>query len=337
MPDGASLLAVLASACAPDHGTEPALEKVIVGIRPHLSFAEVYVAFEEGFFAAEGLDVEITTWVTAATRYSTLTSGQVDVVLSGPFDAGLINLVQRGARLQLVAARHHHVDADCGYAAFVARRELIETGRLTADPASLRGLRVVTDRTMGNYYYWHRLLAAGGLTIDDVELHDLHSESRPIALQKGLVDVVSVTEPWVLHATNGTGAVVWKKVGEILPERQNTFLVYGPRLLDSRRDLGERFMRAYLRGVERIARDGASRRNVEILSRHLHMPEEQVARLCWPTYVPGGVIDPRGLLEYQEWALKEGLIDVIVPPSRLIDGHFLGHATLPGHDESTGS
>ena len=67
-------------------------------------------------------------------------------------------------------------------------------------------------------------------------------------------------EPEVTQALDSGAAEIWIPGHLIAPDFQSTFLLFGERLLERERDLGKRFMRAYLRGVERYLEEEKSPR-----------------------------------------------------------------------------
>jgi NitT/TauT family transport system substrate-binding protein len=299
-----------------------AAEKVRLSFRNEVTSLDFLIAIEEGYFADEGLEVELVPWTGSDEMLPALAQGKVDLGASGPFGPSYANVIQRGGRVRLVRARSVHAVDHCPYAAYVARPELLDSGRLTGIE-SLRGLRVSTDRTTKSLYFLELLLAPGGLTIDDVKIVEVPAEVRALALERNQIDVVELTEPRIFQAVSSGYGRVWRGINELAPGRQNTFVVFGRRLLDERRDLGVKAMRALSRAVEQYLEQGKSDRNVELIARRTRMDPEAVRQICWPAWSTDGRIDPDALVEFEEWALRRGLIDAIVPPSTLVDESFL--------------
>ena len=310
-----------------------ALEKVVFRVTTQLSSVVAFIADAEGYFEDEGLEVEMIIWNSGSAYIPSLAQGKIDVSTTGQFDAGYVNVIQRGARIRLVAARTIHDDDACGYFSFTARSELLDGGRLD-DLTGLRGLRISTDRTSGSYYYWSLLLERAGLTFDDVELVDIPSAAKPDAYIKNLVDITTQSEPWITRIVRTGHGRVWRSVADVLPGRQSTFLVFGRRILDDRPDLGKRFLAAYMRAVAKYSIEGKSNRNIEIIAKQTKLEPDELREMCWPTLDLGGYIDDTSLQEYQQWAFEQGLIDHVVPRSQLVDDRFL---PSPNADPKTAS
>jgi NitT/TauT family transport system substrate-binding protein len=310
----------LAACSAPPATTT--LEPVRLAIGSYLTDAMSFIAHEQGIFAAHGLDVELVVLNRAGAALPALSGGEIDAASSGLLNPRVFNIIQRGGNLRLVAARTFYDAQGCAHEAFVVRARLLDSGRVT-DAASLRGLRVTTERTGSNYYYFGRLLAQGGLTLDDVEMVDMPVPSRGDAFAKEMIDVATASEPWATRITRDPGVRIWKRVAEVLPDRHSSFLVFGERLLGPRRDLGRRFLAAYLEAARRLREEGKSPRNVEAIARWTRLPPAELRAMCWPAPPSDPRPDARTLEEYQTWALANGLIDDISRYETLVDLGFL--------------
>ena len=90
------------------------------------------------------------------------------------------------------------------------------------------------------------------------------------AIARDLVDVATTIEPKVTRLVSSGDGKVWLPVAAATPDRQNTFLLFGARLLHERRDLGRRVMAAYLAGRAQYL-EGKTDRNVRILAARTRM------------------------------------------------------------------
>jgi len=296
-------------------------EHIKLAAPPYFTSAPFYLAADLGFFAAEGLDVEFVNIAFSKGSIPALAQGQVDVVGTS-FNAGVINLIGRGAKVRIVAARTYEDVDSCPGAAVLVRKGLLEEGRL-AGGASMRGLRFSIDRAGVTALYASLLLDRLGLEFDDFVLSDVSGESRGEALYRGLIDLTIAYEPHVTRALDLGGADVWMAGSHIAPGFQSTYVFFGARLLERQRDVGQRFLRAYLRGVERYIDEAKSEALVELLARRTHFDQDLIRRMCWPPTVRDGQIDLTSLERYQGWAMTQGLIDQSVDVIKMIDTGFL--------------
>ena len=317
----AAALAALA-ACSRAPATE---ERVRLAIGTYLTDAVEIVAHERGIFAAHGVDVELVPVRDSGTVLATLLAGEVDAAACAPLNARCFNVVERGADVRFVLARSHYAPDGCAHDAFVVRADLVRSGRVTG-PESLRGLRLASEPTGSNYFYFSRLLASGGLSVADVELVAVQSEARRDALAQGRVDVVTATEPRVTRLTRGGAAVLWRRVADVLPGFQSSYLIFGRRLLVERRDLGVRLAAALLEAARELREEGKSMRHLEALARWTKIDVGELGEMCWPAPPRDARPDPLTLADYQKWALANGLIDAVTPYGGLVDAGFVDEA-----------
>lgn len=321
------LIAAALIGCAAS-SEDAALDKVTLTSNSWLSSAVEHIALDGGFFAEEGLDVEFIAWHRGGAALPALSEGDLDVAVTAPLNPRYFNVIQRGGRLRLVAARAVYDPYGCPYAAFIARPELLESGRL-GDAASLLGLRLSGSRSGTTSYAWDRLLTSGGLTSSDVEMHYIPHEAKLDSFANNRVDVATASEPWTTRLLHSGHARVWRKLADVLPGRQSTYLLFGQRILDERRDLGRRFLRAYQKAARAYSTLGKTEQHLEIVARRTQLDRDELLEMCWPPWSEDGRIDPFTLQEYQEWALERGLIDAIVPFESLVDEWFLDQIDEP--------
>ncbi|MFH1278319.1 MAG: ABC transporter substrate-binding protein [Candidatus Eisenbacteria bacterium] len=307
-------------------GAAPVLAEgrpVKVVIAPFLSFAPILIADEEGFFTGRGLDIEFVKLNMTAEAFPVLAQGKIDV-LAGHMAPSPMNLIARGGRVRIVADKGRHDPEGCTYAALMASKELLASGRLN-EPGGLRGLRFTTERTDPSFYMIGTVLRRAGLGIEDIRILDVPQVAKRKAFEDGAIDVASASEPWLTIIADGGRAAPWKPNREILPGFQMGVVIFGPTLLDEDPETGVRFMTAYLEGVRRY-HEGKTERNVEILARRTGLDPELVRRTCWISVREDGMIDGESIVAYQEWAFEEGLVDRVVPVSEFWEPRFAREA-----------
>src|SRR4051794_15501423 len=113
--------------------------QVSVGTLGLLTDAGIFIALDRGYFAEQGLDVKIEQFDGGTAMVPALAARQIQVG-GGGVSAGLINAVQRGIPLKIVADRGQQ-RAGFGASALVVRKDLIDGGAVR-DPRDLRGLTI---------------------------------------------------------------------------------------------------------------------------------------------------------------------------------------------------
>jgi NitT/TauT family transport system substrate-binding protein len=321
--------AALAFACGP---AGDALDRVRIAVLPFVSYAPLFIAADEGLFAAEGLDVELVELRPSESTLA-LTRGEIDAA-SNYLTTGVFTSMLRGARLRIVADKGYEDPASCAANALVARREL--TGeRGTVDLRQLRGRRLDLRAAQLQEYWLEALLGRDGLELTDFEVLQVPQQAKLDALRSGGLDLLPWSEPYLRQVADlGIGVPV-ARPADVLPGQQWAVLLYGPRLLDERPDLGESLMTAYLRGVERY-RSGDPRRNAAIVAAHTGLPAELVERCCRLTIRADGRIDTASVIAFQRWAVAKGYLEDVVPVDGFWEPQFAEAATrLAGGGEGT--
>src|SRR5512145_1764523 len=94
----------------------PANATVRVAYLPIADYAPLFIAKEEGFFARQGIDVELVRVSGTAAALPLVLSGDV-AVYAGPLKTGLVNAVAKGEHVRIVADKGSVVPGSCtGYA-----------------------------------------------------------------------------------------------------------------------------------------------------------------------------------------------------------------------------
>jgi len=309
------------------HGEEqvqpkPIKLKSVVG--PYISFGPWLIAEEEGFFTKQGLQIEFVKIIDSVKVLPNLIKGELDV-MADTFYPSYLNAIARGARIKIVADRGYLSSTGCTYSAIMARRALVEEGKLN-NISQLKGRRVaVTQVSSITGYFLDKVLSKGGLTLADVETVILPLPARIAAFEKGSIDITFVSEPWISRMLDTGHAVVWKPAQHLIPNLQFAFLMYGPTLLDKNPDAGKQFMVAYLKAVRQY-NQGKTSRNLEILTKHTGLDRELLQKCCWQAFRNDGRINIDTILDYQSWALKKGFLDKEVPPNQFWDPSFAEYA-----------
>jgi len=216
-----------------------------------------YVAADAGAFRAHDLDVTLEYAPTAWAVPERLARGDVDFAVI-PWTR-VAAAEARGERLVLVCG------SGCEEAALVVREG--------ADVAGVRRIALPLEGGMKD------LTAAGlveSLGWQDVETLRLPSgDAAILALVGGGVDAASMVEPWATMCVHlGAGHVV-RRTGDLWPGAPGCSLTTSATLIETRPDVVERMVRAFVAGArvvadepDRAAHVGA--RHIGVAARHVH-------------------------------------------------------------------
>ena len=309
----------LVAACAEKKQED--LDIVRITARRHLSGAPVVIADEEGFFRDEGIRLE---FVDAPSRsmqaIPLLEQGRIDV-LGASVSIGLFSAVKSGAQLKIVADRGH-VGGHCEFNGVIGSRGTFQTGEPTA--AELRGRTFSINATTTPEFITDRFLASRGLTAADIKAVSLSETVEPQALNSGALHATFVTEPYI-SSLRKEGHRLLGSAREYAAGAHYGVIIFGPRLAVRDRKLGQRFMNAYLRGVQKHA-EGATPRNVEIISKRLGFDAAFLRTACFAEVYPDAHIDSGWMNEFQQWGVEKGYATSVIDPQLVIDGSFAKNA-----------
>ena len=322
---GCLLIVLLLGACAPPTVEQPTAEPVTVRVvlLPYLTFAPLFIAEEEGYFAEQGLQIEFVKMRRSSEAVPSLAEGELDVI-GGTSSTGLLNAIARGATIRFVADKGYLASTGCAFAGLVARRALVESGELES-VTQLRGRRIALNPVSTSGYRVEKLLNTAGLTLDDVETFDISNAVKLEALEKGTIDVAIAQEPWLTRILQAGHAVLFMEVRPVTPDFQLGLILYGPTHLDDNPEAGKRFMVAYLKGVQQY-NQGKTEGNLEILAEYTELDRQLLDDMCWPSFRDNGHINVRSTLDLQAWALEKGYLDAPVTEDQFWDPSFVEHA-----------
>jgi len=310
-------LALIVAGC---RGDRTGRERVRIAYTPYFSQAPILIAKDEGFFAREGIDVELVPiGRTTSAATAALISGGLDVATGAPRVAEFV-AIARGAPIRFVADKGHAGPGECSPGAFVARPDLFgPDGRILG--SRLRGARVRTQAYTYFDFLLSKALSAEGLGLADIRPVALPTALALEELEKRQIALAYLAEAELARALRH-GQRVWKTLAELAPRSQFSVLTFGPRLLQKDRALGVRVLAAYLRGVRRY-NEGKTARNIQILARLTRMDPRDIAGACWTPIRSDGAIVAPDWIEFQNFAESREKIPQAVPVSRLIDADIL--------------
>jgi NitT/TauT family transport system substrate-binding protein len=320
-----------ASAPAP---VPPLAPPVPVAIVDNFTAAGVglYVAMDQGYFAAEGLDVTLDRAGSAAEVYPQLAAGRYDVAGSaaGP---SLFNAVHRGVRLKVVADQSSIPPQYVATSGIVIARTAHEAGRFPS-VASLRGHKLAVASTGSSAEFGLlRVLEQAGVRRDEVDVTVVPFPELNAALVNGSVDAGWQAEPFLTAGLKQ--GLIHRLIGSEDPTgvvHAAAIITYGEEFITRKPEAAERFMVAYLRGI---------RDNYEAFFGSRRGREAVIAALANYTAVkdpalyeemavqhqdPDGYVPLEGLRRIAEWSVAAGYTQQPVDVDALVDHRYVDKA-----------
>jgi NitT/TauT family transport system substrate-binding protein len=234
---------VFFSACAKKGSNENIVLKV--GYGGSLCEAPLHIAYEKGYFAEEGLNVDLIK-LASGTAFDALTAGQIDA--SFALLAAIIQPLSNGLPAKITTGLHTGCDI-----------VLVKPGSGITRVEHLRGKKIgVSSMTGSPTIYAKRVLADNGIDIrmetSQVEFVVYAVSDLPLILSNGGVDAIAMNEPTATIAANEYGYVTLldSAVDEPYCEQYCCVAYVSDRILKTNRDIVEKYTRAMQRASEYI-------------------------------------------------------------------------------------
>lgn len=221
---------------------------VTIGLVNSSSDAPFFLADQLGYYRDAGIAAKLIAFNGGApAMISSVGAGQIDVGSGGP-SAGLYNAIAGKIDLRMVADKATPAPGN-GYAPLMVRSELVSSGKYKS-PRDLKGMKFAEagsgSTTSASIA---RLLTSVGLHYSDLQRVILGFPDQIVAFSNGAIDAAMPLEPNATIAERQGVAVRVMSNDKWSPYEEQAVVFYGPTLLRRRRDIGTRFMVAYLRAV----------------------------------------------------------------------------------------
>jgi NitT/TauT family transport system substrate-binding protein len=328
LPIRAALAGVLAANFAI---AAQAADKVAVGTGGSASDAPFYMAYDKGFFKDEGLDVDLIVLDSGAKVIAPLGTGELDVG-SGALSVGFWNALVRGIKFRIVADRGH---AQPGYLyqTVFMRKDLVDSGQFKS-LKDLKGLRMgfaaqgVTSLSLLN-----EAAKYAGIKFEDITPVYLSFPQQIAALQNKALDGTLLIEPQATVAVNAGYGVRFMDTNEFYPYQQISVIFFSDKFATQRKDVAEKFMRAWLRGVRSYndaIKDGkivGADEIVATMAKSFNMNPVLVREMYSQAVDVTGAVNAAGVQKDLDFFLAQGWVTGQIKASDVIDMSFAQKAS----------
>jgi NitT/TauT family transport system substrate-binding protein len=260
--------AVLPLAGAPAYANS----KVTVGALRFTSHAASFVAFERGYFADAGLDVEFKFFQAAQPMAVAIASGDADYAVTA-ISGGLISLAEKGATKVIGGALSEESGIDGQK--ILASDAAFQAGLTT--PAQLAGKKYAVTQSGSSFHYMgSKIAAAEGV---EVSFKPLQKVGAIIgAMKSGQVDAWSIV-PHIAKPLAKSGALhIIGDVADYIPNYQVTTVFTSAENAANERAKTEAFLQAFAKGaddfnaalVDKTAGDEAAEEMVKLIHKYVY-------------------------------------------------------------------
>jgi len=316
------LLIVVLSAFTLHAQDEPDIVRAAIG-SIQLGAANTLIADQEGYFVSQNIEIELIQTASSATATENLTlliQGEIDVLQTN-WTAGLFNSIIRGAEVRAVAIASINDPDHCPYFTYGVAAGQGEN----FEPESLRGTTIAIGAGVSEYFV-DRWLSLYGMSVEDVTLESgLAAGARGEALANGAVTFAAFSEPQLTISQREYGIEIVVGTNEFAPNSSQAVLLFGPTFLNRDDDLAVRFLTAYLQGSRQF-NEGATDRNIEIVSEGTGVDAEVLRAACWIKFSEDGQVNVEFMQDYINWLDERGLLDTVPDIETVYDPSYAEEA-----------
>ncbi len=313
--------------------TVQAADKITVGALRFTSHAASFVAFERGYFKANGLDVEFKFFQAAQPMAVAIASGDVDFGVTA-ISAGLINLAEKGAIKVIGGALQEERGVD-GQEILVSKKAY-DAGLTSAK--MLKGKKFgITQAGSSFHYMGHKIAEKEGFSGKDIKFVPLQKVGAIIgALKSGQIDAWTIVPHIAKALTKSPAIVSIGNVGDYIPNYQVTTVFTSAKNAASSRDLVNRFMTAFSQGardfnnalVDKVSGEKAGEDMVKLIHKYVYSdrPYEKAA----PSIRNGAMrinqnarLNLTNVKDQLVWFKSEGLVSKDITIEMLVDPSYV--------------
>ena len=304
--------------------------KIKIGALRFTSHAASFIAFERGYFADAGLDVEFVFFQAAQPMAVAIASGDIDYAVTA-VSGGLISLAQKGAIKVIGGALSEEAGID-GQKILVSDAAF-QAGKTT--PKALDGgAWAVTQAGSSFHYMGSKIAAAEGI---ELKFKPLQKVGAIIgAMKSGQVDAWSIV-PHIAKPLAGSGAVhIIGDVADYVSDYQVTTVFTSAENAANKRDQTERFLKAFSQGIDDYAAamidkstgDEGMNEMVDLIHKYVYVdrPREKAA----PSIINGtmrvnsnAALNLTSIKDQLDWFQSEGLVDKSITIDTLVDQSYV--------------
>jgi NitT/TauT family transport system substrate-binding protein len=297
--------------------------KVNMGTLPISIYAPIYVAYEKGYYAANGLDVS-TTGINSGTDIAVLTAtNDLQVGLSG-IGPAFWNGIDAGLPLKIIAPGHE--EGNPVASPLMISRKACDEGMITS-VADLKGKRVSVNAPGATEYWLDAALGTGGLTIADVDLQYLAFPDAVTALDSGALDGAIIGEPL---ATQAEQQGILTRIATDFPvqDMQVTAVYANANWVAENPEAAAGFVAGYVRACRDLMEAPNDPLNLTIINKYTDVPIQLIADSVKPVYQLNADIHVDNLVTLQEFFGNRDLLDFdgTIDPTTVIEQQVIDDA-----------
>ena len=291
-----ALFSLLVAACVPVQTPEDTSLKM--GLLPILDILPFYVADQNGYFEAEGINVEFVPVKSAQERDALMQAGEIDGMLNDLISTGLFNRDE--AQIKIVATARR------AYPESPQFRVLAAPGSDIASTRDLASVPIGISQNTVIEYITDRLLEAEGLSSDQIEIVEVSAiPVRFEQLMAGQIDAATLPDP-LAQGAMAAGAT-WVVDDSQYTQYSQSVLSFSTEAIGSKPNTIKKFLNAWNRAVADLNSDPDQ--FSDLMIEKGRVPESIQGTYRMPPFPAGEVPSQAEWQDVVDWLLEKGLID----------------------------
>jgi NitT/TauT family transport system substrate-binding protein len=276
---------------------------------PVTIYAPLFVAVEKGYFAEEGMRVELLPVEGGTENVIQVSAGNFEVA-GGGIGAGMLNAVARGIEFEIVAPLH--TERPPLTSPLVVSKARYDSGEIT-EVADLAGKKISTNSKGAATEYWlWRALQQGGLDFPDVEVLGVGFREVAPALENGSLDAGILGEPLATLAEDQ--GLITRLSQDFIEGFTSTVIFYNKEWATANPELAAGFVKAYIRGARDLNGDAwYEEENLAIIEKYTGVPADVVARANRSYHDPNGFVPLEDLMTLQTFFAEQDQLSYTDP------------------------
>jgi NitT/TauT family transport system substrate-binding protein len=283
-----------------------------IAVLPILDTLPMYVAEQNGYFEAEGLQVELAPVKSPRERDALIQAGEADGMLTDLHGVGVLN--KETPQVKIVAKARKAYDDSPIFRLLAAPGSEIESA------ADLAGVKIGVSQNTVIEYITDRMLEGSGLTADQIAVEEITAiPVRFEQLMNGQVQAATLPDPLASGAM-AAGAKLIVDDSQFTSYSQS-ILAFRVESIAEKRGAIEGFLNAWNKAVADLNTEPEA--YSDLLIEKGRVPESIQGNYQMPPYPEDEITSEDQWADVVDWLLEKDLIEREVPYDEAVDTSFL--------------
>lgn len=316
-----ALILIAAAPILSDRAEAQDTVKLKMGLLPILDVLPFYVAEQEGFFEAAGLDVELIPVSSALERDQLLLAGEIDGMVNDLISTGIFN--QDQPRIQIVAMARRAYDDSPQF------RILAAPGSGISTAADLAGVPIAISENSVIHYIALRILENAGVNADDLMF--VPEPNIPVRFQllmEGALQAACLPDPLAQAAIEGGAILVADDTALVEQEFSQSVLSFRTQVIEDEPEAVQAFVDVWMMAAEAINGDPDAYRDLWL--EKTNVPDRVKDTYVLPPFPIYAITGEEAWNDTIEWLLAEDIIDNAPEYAGSVNLKFVGGAAAMG-------